>query len=76
MCQVNNATMEETYKAEVVCLRKVLAEKDKEVAQLKELLKECKPYISYYININKYVGWTPPSANLLAKIKEATGEKK
>ena len=31
-----NASMEETYKAEVECLRKVLDEKDKEIAQLKE----------------------------------------
>lgn len=29
MCQQNNASMEETLRAEVECLRKVLAEKDK-----------------------------------------------
>lgn len=35
---VNNASMEETYKAEVECLRKVLAEKDKEIERLHYLL--------------------------------------
>lgn len=35
---VNNASMEETLKAEVECLRKVLAEKDKEIKHLHELL--------------------------------------
>lgn len=34
----NNATNEEMRKAEVECLRKVLAEKDKEIAHLKDLL--------------------------------------
>ena len=38
MCQQNNASMEETYKAEVECLRKLLAEKDKEIKYLHELL--------------------------------------
>lgn len=38
MCLPNNASMEETYKAEVECLRKVLAEKDKEIKHLHELL--------------------------------------
>lgn len=38
MCQPNNASMEETYKAEVECLRKLLAEKDKEIEHLHELL--------------------------------------
>lgn len=37
MC-INNASMEETYKAEVECLRKLLAEKDKEIQHLHELL--------------------------------------
>lgn len=35
---VNNASMEETLRAEVECLRKVLAEKDKEIQHLHELL--------------------------------------
>ena len=34
----NNASMEETLRAEVECLRKVLAEKDKEIQHLKDLL--------------------------------------
>ena len=40
----NNASMEEVYKAEVECLRKQLAEKDKKIAylemQLDHALKE------------------------------------
>lgn len=35
MCE----SMEETYKAEVECLRKLLAEKDKEIKHLHELLE-------------------------------------
>lgn len=38
MCIGNNASMEEVYKAEVECLRKELAEKDKEIKRLHELL--------------------------------------
>ena len=34
----NNASMEETLRAEVECLRKVLAEKDKEIKRLHEIL--------------------------------------
>lgn len=40
MCQPNNASMEETYKAEVECLRKVLAEKDKKIEELIYLLDQ------------------------------------
>lgn len=35
----NNASMEEVYKAEVECLRKELAEKDKESKELERLRK-------------------------------------
>ena len=38
MCQQNNASMEETLRAEVECLRKLLAEKDEEIKHLHELL--------------------------------------
>lgn len=38
MCKQQNASMEETLRAEVECLRKVLAEKEKEIQHLKELL--------------------------------------
>lgn len=38
MCQINNAGMEEILRAEVECLRKQLAEKDKEIQHLKDLL--------------------------------------
>jgi len=38
MCKQQNASMEETLRAEVECLRKVLAEKDKEIERLHYLL--------------------------------------
>lgn len=38
MCLPNNASMEEVYKAQVECLQKVLAEKDREIQHLKDLL--------------------------------------
>jgi hypothetical protein len=38
MCKQQNASMEETLRAEVECLRKVLAEKDKEIQRLHEVL--------------------------------------
>lgn len=39
-------------------------------AQLKELLKECRPYIALYTENNKHIGFTPETANLLQRIKE------
>lgn len=47
----------------------------KENTKLKELLKECKPYIQYQIIREKYVGFTPQSANVLHKINQVLGEK-
>jgi len=47
MCLPNNASMEKTYKAEVECLRKLLAEKDKEIERLKELLNAKEQEKSY-----------------------------
>ena len=38
MCLPNNASMEEVYKAQVECLQKELAKKDKEIQHLHELL--------------------------------------
>lgn len=38
---------------------------------LKGLLRECKPYIGWYIDNNKHFGFTPEAANLLTKIKKA-----
>ena len=37
---VNNASMEEVLRAEVECLRKELAEKDKEIKHLNDLLDQ------------------------------------
>lgn len=42
----------------------------KENQRLKELLKECKPYIALYTENNKHIGFTPETANLLQRIKE------
>lgn len=47
MCQPNNASMEETYKAEVECLRKILAEKDKEIKILNEIISTLRRDIEY-----------------------------
>jgi hypothetical protein len=49
MCQVNNASMEETYKAEVECLRKVLAEKDAKIKHLEDLLDNALAELDKYI---------------------------
>jgi hypothetical protein len=49
---------------------KIIAEYEEENAQLKDLLKECKPYIALYTENNKRVGFTPETANLLQRIKE------
>lgn len=40
------------------------------VEELKELLKECRPYIALYTENNKHIGFTPETANLLQRIKE------
>lgn len=50
---VNNASMEETYKAEVECLRKLLAEKDKEIQHLNDLLDEALKELDNYIQGEK-----------------------
>lgn len=49
MCQTNNASMEEVYKAEVECLRKQLAEKDKEIQHLNDLLDNALAELDKYI---------------------------
>ena len=41
---------------------------------LRALLRECKPYLSYKINKDKHVGFTPTAANLLTRINAAIGE--
>lgn len=47
---------------------------EKENNNLRGLLKECKPYLSYKINKDKHVGFTPTAANLLTRINAALGE--
>ncbi len=41
---------------------------------LRALLKECRPYLSYKINKDKRVGFTPTAANLLTRINAALNE--
>ena len=36
--------------------------------ELKDLLIKLKPYLYYFINNNKHVGFTPAAANLLERI--------
>lgn len=47
---------------------------EKENNNLRALLRECKPYLSYFISNNKHVGFTPDAANLLTRINAALGE--
>lgn len=47
---------------------------EKENNNLRDLLRECKPYLSYKINKDKHVGFTPTAANLLTRINAALGE--
>lgn len=46
----------------------------KENNQLRDLLRECKPYLSYFISNNKHVGLTPNTTNLLTCINAALNE--
>ncbi len=47
---------------------------EKENNKLRALLKECKPYLSYFISNNKHVGLTPNTTNLLTCINAALNE--
>lgn len=71
----NNYILPMESNEEVKVLQEKLDIAVKECQQLKELLKECKPYISYSVNKKKYLGFTPPEANILTKIDNAIGEK-
>ena len=42
--------------------------------ELERLLKECVPYVTFKVNIEKNIGCTPPGAYLLTCIKDALGE--
>lgn len=48
------------------------AEKKLEIAI--KALKECVPYVTFKVNIEKNIGCTPPGAYLLTCIKDALGE--
>lgn len=52
----------------------IVAELTNENNNLRGLLRECKPYLSYKINKDKHVGFTPTAANLLTRINAAIGE--
>ena len=47
---------------------------EKENNNLRDLLRECKPYLSYFISNNKHVGLTPNTTNLLTCINAALNE--
>ena len=49
----NNASMEEVLRAEVECLRKELAEKDKEIKHLNDLLDNALKELDKYIQREK-----------------------
>ena len=53
MCQINNTANEEMRKAEVECLRKLLAEKDKEIKHLNDLLDNALAELDKYIQGEK-----------------------
>lgn len=42
--------------------------------KLRGLLKECVPYVTFKVNIEKNIGCTPPGAYLLTRINTALGE--
>jgi hypothetical protein len=46
----------------------------KENAKLRRLLKECVPYVTFKVNIEKNIGCTPPGAYLLTRINATLGE--
>lgn len=52
----------------------IVAELTNENNNLRGLLRECKPYLSYKINKDKHVGFTPNAANLLTRINATLGE--
>ena len=52
----------------------IVAELTNENNNLRGLLRECKPYLSYKINKDKHVGFTPNAANLLTRINATIGE--
>lgn len=45
-----------------------------EIVKLRGLLKECVPYVTFKVNIEKNIGCTPSGAYLLIRIKDALGE--
>lgn len=45
-----------------------------EIVELRRLLEECVPYVTFKVNIEKNIGCTPPGAYLLTRINAALGE--
>lgn len=65
----------EQLKSENKHLSDLLANQDKEVEMLRELLKECKPYIEANIDIQMDVGHYPElEYDILSRINAAIGE--
>lgn len=67
--------MQEQLNKEGVWYTKISYNKlEKENNNLRDLLRECKPYLSYFISNNKHVGLTPNTTNLLTCINAALNE--
>lgn len=47
---------------------------NEDISKLRGLLKECVPYVTFKVNIEKNIGCTPPGAYLLTCIKSTIGE--
>ena len=60
-----------TYKDK---LNEMIEDLQQEKQYHKKLLKECVPYINYYINNVKRLGFTPDAALLKDKIYNVIGE--
>lgn len=59
---------------EIESLRHYQTIQNEDIAKLRGLLKECVPYVTFKVNIEKNIGCTPPGAYLLTCIKDALGE--
>lgn len=71
-CPTCGLTNIDCGKAGYKTAREIELEKELEIAL--RLLKECVPYVTFKVNIEKNIGCTPPGAYLLTCIKDALGE--
>lgn len=71
-CPTCGLTNIDCGKAGYKTAREIELEKELEIAV--KALKECVPYVTFKVNIEKNIGCTPPGAYLLTCIKDALGE--